>query len=124
MGKKGFIAIVIVAVAILIGRQVYYGSKVNEVKNSTRYGNTSKVTYGQAFNSYFKHPKWKYFTSDVYIGVVEFTGEDRNGRDVLIQLTKEEVVYDSWFAMHVEINGQPISALNIAEYIRSIFDTY
>lgn len=48
-------------------------SYVKTIKSAKMLG--YNFTYEKAFSNFFAHPKWKHFTSDDGVEVVEFTGD-------------------------------------------------
>jgi hypothetical protein len=122
MSKAGFIALVVVAAIILIGRQVYHNSKIEIVKNASPVGFSD--TYGRVFERAFTNTKWKYFTSTAYDQVIEFNGRDRSGKDVVIQIVQETLVTNRWIVVYVSINDRSVNYLEISPYIREIFSNY
>ncbi|MDR1642740.1 MAG: hypothetical protein LBT59_23870 [Clostridiales bacterium] len=122
MSKAGFIALVVVAAIVLIGSQVYNNSKIEVVKNASPVGHSD--TYGRVFERAFTNTKWSHFHSTGYDSVIEFNGRDRSGNDVVIQIVQETLVSNRWIAMYISINDRSLNMLDIAPYIREMFDNY
>lgn len=51
------------------------GKEYIDIVKSGSFNNYPNIEVGEAFENYFKNPKWKYFISDNDSNVVEFTGE-------------------------------------------------
>ena len=70
----------------------------------------------KAFSNFFAHPKWKHFTSDDGVEVVEFTGDctydDQEVRALIqFQITDESNGYISWEATYLSLNNVSQSLL-------------
>ena len=92
-------------------------SYVKTIKSAKMLG--YNFTYEKAFSNFFAHPKWKHFTSDDGVEVVEFTGDctydDQEVRALIqFQITDESNGYISWEATYLSLNNvsQPLLMLD------------
>lgn len=127
--KKRIISKVLIMLSIcfvLTGCGVTYNENnenIQFVKSGTNsaYPNT---TYGEAFDNFFDHPKWGYFTTDSGEDVVEFTGEclyDNVEVEVLMQFTLDKDA-GTFEANYLSINDVPQSYLMLSALLEVVFE--
>ncbi|MDR1640187.1 MAG: hypothetical protein LBT59_10870 [Clostridiales bacterium] len=120
MNKAGFIALVVIAVFILVGKQTYDNSKIDVVKNASPVGYNN--TYGRAFEKAFTNTKWKYINADY--DVIEFNGRDRSGNDVVMQIAKDTTITNTWVVFFASTNNRSMGVFEIQSYIFEVFNNY
>ena len=98
---------------------------INMVKNATH--STYGVTYGAAFDSYFKNEDWDCFVSSDGLIVVEFTGKAYYDGDNSAKYYFQFVFsadMKQFSVQYVSINDQGQSALMKAAIIKQVFESY
>lgn len=133
--KQGFstiligIAVVIIAIigiSSMTGeRSVPVNQYIEFVKNGypEAYPN---ITYGQAFDSFFTDPVWKYFKSDEDRDIVEFSGGCLYQEAEVTATIQFILSYDegSFETGYFDMNGVPQNQLMTYSMIETVFDDY
>jgi hypothetical protein len=120
MSKKGVIALIVLAIAFFIGQRIFFAYQIEQVKNSTdKFLNTDN-TFGYVFERHFTDTKWECIISQGYNIYVNFSGKDPSNRNVFLQLSRSELVADSWVVMYAEIDGRALSLMDTNYYIQNL----
>ncbi|GAA6293175.1 hypothetical protein F220043C3_16090 [Enterocloster asparagiformis] len=128
--KKRIIQSVVIGVLALItvlGLAVNGGDKkyIDSVKHGSPVA-YPQITYGEAFENFFKKPRWRYFKSEAGDDVVEFSGR------CMFQDTEVEAVFqfilskddDTFEIAYLGLNDIPQNQLVILGVVSKAFEEY
>lgn len=125
---KSHIKLLVIVLALIIvipflSNSFYSHSCINIVKNGVT-ESYPDITCGEAFESFFSSPEWKYFESDDGDDVVEFQGVNKNeSSKVKMQFIVDykEETFEFWVML---VDGEEIEDFVARLLLIGIFEDY
>lgn len=98
---------------------------INFVKEGTS-DTYPDITYEDAFEAYFSHPKWNYFNSDEDEDVVEFTGKCKYEEKTVTASVQFTLDYEegTFEITYWAIDDAALSISEINDFVTVVFDSY